>query len=201
MTPRMRPTPERLSAAGIVLGFLFPGAAARVPDRGIDVRQSSVRVSVLKAGLFSILSHDHLIAAPLAGGRLSTSDGPEVDLRFDARTLRVIDPGLSPDERAQIQKVMEGPKVLDAARHPEIRFRSTAVEPTGVGSWSVQGTLTLHGQTQPLRIPVTLREGRFCGSVTLRQTDFGIVPVRSAGGAVRVRDEVRVEFEIAAAES
>jgi len=201
MTPRMRPTPERLSAAAIVLGLLLPGASTRAQDRAIDVRRSVVRVRVLKAGLFSILSHDHLIAAPPAEGHLSTSSEPEVALRFDARALRVIDPGLSPDERAQIQKIMEGPKVLDAARHPEIRFRSTAVEPAGVGSWSVQGTLTLHGQTRALRIPVTLREGRFCGSVTFRQTDFGITPVRFAGGAVRVRDEVRVEFEIAAAES
>jgi hypothetical protein len=30
----------------------------------------------------------------------------------------------------------------------------------------------------------------------LRQKDFGITPVSVAGGSVKVKDEVRIEFEI-----
>jgi hypothetical protein len=30
----------------------------------------------------------------------------------------------------------------------------------------------------------------------VRQTDFGIQPVTAAGGAIKVKNEVRVEFEI-----
>jgi hypothetical protein len=33
--------------------------------------------------------------------------------------------------------------------------------------------------------------------VTLKQTDFGITPVTVVGGTVKVKDEVKIEFEIA----
>lgn len=194
-----RAGPAALAAAALLLGVLPPCPAARAQELGIDVGRSVVKVEVLRAGLLSIFGHDHIIAAPLAEGRLRTAGGPEVDLRFDARALRVLDPDLAPEKRAEVQKTMEGPQVLDAERYPEIRFRSTAVEPKGANLWSVRGTLTLHGKTRPLGMDVALREGRYRGSVTLRQTDFGITPVRVAGGTVRVRDEVRVAFEIAVA--
>lgn len=199
MKRRRRGAPARLltiPAAALVLGSLLPAAAAREEERAIDLQRSVVKLRVFSSGLLSFLGHDHSIAAPLAEGRLRTSRSPEVDLRFEARALRVLDPELSPDKRAQVQKTMEGPGVLDAERYPEIRFRSTALAPKGANLWSVQGMLTLHGQTRPLRMEVALRDGRYLGAVTLRQTDFGITPVRVAGGTVRVKDEVRVEFEI-----
>jgi hypothetical protein len=43
---------------------------------------------------------------------------------------------------------------------------------------------------------VTGGAGHYSGSATLRQSDFGIKPVAAAGGAIKVKDEVRVEFEI-----
>ena len=36
----------------------------------------------------------------------------------------------------------------------------------------------------------------YSGNALIRQTDFGIQPVRAAGGAVRVKDEVEVQFDI-----
>jgi hypothetical protein len=201
---RPRPVSARSTAvlvALLVLAALLRDAVARAQERAIDVRQSVVKLTVFKAGLLSAFAHDHLIVAPLAQGRLLVSDSPEVDLRFDPRALKVVDPDLSSAERADVQKTMEGPKVLDAERYPEIRFRSTAVEPKSAGLWSIAGTLTLHGQTKPLRIEVALQGGRYRGSVAFKQTDFGMTPVRFAGGAVRVRDEVRVDFEIAVAGS
>jgi polyisoprenoid-binding protein YceI len=43
---------------------------------------------------------------------------------------------------------------------------------------------------------VTGEPGHYRGSATVRQTDFGIKPVSVAGGTIKVKDEVRVEFEI-----
>jgi len=37
----------------------------------------------------------------------------------------------------------------------------------------------------------------FTGSATIRQTDFGITPIKVVGGAVSVRDDVKIEFRIA----
>ena len=38
--------------------------------------------------------------------------------------------------------------------------------------------------------------GRYKGSVTVRQSDFGIVPLSIAGGAIKVNDEVTIDFDI-----
>ena len=61
---------------------------------------------------------------------------------------------------------------------------------------TVRGTLTLHGQTAPVTVRVTERAGHFTGSSAFRLTEFSIKPVRIAGGTVKVKDEVRIEFDI-----
>jgi polyisoprenoid-binding protein YceI len=153
-------------------------------------------VRVFKNGFFSAFAHNHEIEAPIDGGEVSESGTLSVELRVDARKLRVLDPEASAGTRAQIQQTMEGPQVLDTGRFPEIHFQSTSVEPKGTDEWLVQGNLDLHGQTHPITVDVALRDGRYRGTVTLKQTAFGIKPVTIAGGTVKVKDEVRVEFEI-----
>ena len=93
-------------------------------------------------------------------------------------------------------------KVLDPARFPEISFVSTSVEPAGGSSapkrYLVRGNLTLHGVTRPIELPVSFSEGHYTGKVTLRQTAFSMTPVKIAGGAVKVKDDIEVVFEIVA---
>jgi polyisoprenoid-binding protein YceI len=100
--------------------------------------------------------------------------------------------------RAQVQMRMLGAEVLDAGRFPEIRFDSEAVERAAPDGWLVHGQLSLHGQTRRLAISVKRDQGHYKGSVTLKQTDFGITPISIAGGAVKVKDELNVEFDIVA---
>jgi len=40
------------------------------------------------------------------------------------------------------------------------------------------------------------QKGHYRGWAQLRQKDFAMTPVTVAGGTVKVKDEVRVEFEI-----
>jgi len=114
----------------------------------------------------------------------------------DARTLRVRDSDVSDKDRAEIQATMLGPKVLDSERFHEIRFHSTEVNRLGTDKWNLRGDLTLHGQTRPVEATVERHNNVYRGSTQLRQKDFGIKPVSVAGGSVKVKDEVRVEFEI-----
>jgi polyisoprenoid-binding protein YceI len=168
---------------------------ATAQQRAIDTAKSVMTVRVYKAGVLSAFGHDHEIAAPVAGGRVD-STAHTVELHADASALRVRDPKASEKDRDEIQKTMLGADVLDAGRYPEIAFRSTAVEAIGPGAWKVRGTLTLHGQTQPVTAEVRETAGRYEGNSLLKLADFGIKPVRIAGGAVRVKDEVRIEFDI-----
>jgi polyisoprenoid-binding protein YceI len=170
------------------------GLASAQP-RAIDTAKSVMTVRVYKAGLFSALGHNHEISAPISGGTVDVT-ARQVELRAQTRTLKVLDPGVSEKDRGEIQSTMLGADVLDAASHPEIVFRSTGAEAAGAGAWKVHGNLTLHGQTHTVDVDVRVDGGHYVGTSSFKQTQFGIRPVKVAGGTIRVKDEVRIEFNI-----
>lgn len=171
-------------------------AAGSSDAREIDGPHSTLTVHVYKSGFLSAFGHNHEIQAPIQSGQVRESDAPSVELRVDARNLRVLDPEVSSGTRAQIQETMLGTQVLDANRFPEIWFQSTGVEPKGPEHWIVHGNLALHGRNRPMAVEVALKDVCYRGSTTLKQTDFGMTPVTVAGGTVKVKDEVKIEFEI-----
>ncbi len=183
-------------AAALLL--LAAGSTAAVPaTREMDVARSTLTVRVFKAGLFSAFGHNHVIRAPVSQGSFDEGANlPTVHLQVDARQLQALDPDLSAKDRAEVQQTMLGPAVLDSARFPEIRFHSLTIEKAGEGKWRVHGDLTLRGQTRPVLVEVAGGAGHYLGSAAVRQSDFGIKPVTAAGGAIKVKDEVRVEFEV-----
>jgi hypothetical protein len=79
-------------------------------------------------------------------------------------------------------------------------FTSSKVIPSP-GGGAIEGTLTLNGTSQPARLQILApAPGKYRGSVTLRQTDFGITPYSGLFGALKLRDEVTAEFEVELAE-
>lgn len=167
---------------------------SRVP---IDGGRSSILIHVYKAGLLSAFGHEHEIHAAIERGTID--EGKQtVEFSVDARALRVMDRDVSDSDRAEIQSTMLGPKVLDSEKFPEIRFHSTTLEANGSGKWTARGDLMLHGQTHSVQVSVAGSHGHYRGSATLRQKDFGITPVTVAGGSIKVKDEVRIDFEIVA---
>jgi len=177
--------------------WLPPLAAAGSDAREIDGVHSTMTVRVYKSGFLSAFGHNHEIQAPIQSGQVKETGNPSVELSVDARKLRVSDTEVSGDTRAQIQETMLGAQVLDADHFPEIRFQSTGVEPKGPDHWIVHGVLALHGKNHPIAVEVALNDERYRGSATVKQTDFGIRPVTVAGGTVKVKNEVKIEFEIA----
>lgn len=188
---------SRRRRKGVALGALILGWAGGAPSqpRPIDGAKSAVTIQVKKAGVLSVFGHDHEIAAPVAGGSVDPAGG-KVELRFRAAALEVRDRGISEKDRAEVQSTMLGPQVLDSQRYPEIVFRSTSAKAAGAGAWHVEGELTLHGETRPVTADVRDQGGRYVGAVHLKQTDFGIKPVRVGGGAVRVKDEIQIDVDI-----
>ena len=188
-----------LAAAAVAgRGIAAPEAAKKTTSAKqqlIDTQKSVMTVRVNTGGLFAAFAHDHDIAAPIAGGSVDV-DAKRVEVRVNAGELRVKDAKASAEDRAKIQKTMLGPEVLDSRRYPEILFRSTAVEGSGPDSWTVRGNLTLREQTQAVAVKVREKGGHYVGDAVVKQTDFGIKPVRIAGGTVRVKDEVQIQFDI-----
>jgi polyisoprenoid-binding protein YceI len=189
---RLRMNATMCFAAAMLLGA---ATGTHQEPHAIDTQHSVMRVRVFKAGALSAFGHDHEISAPIAMGKVDPA-AQRVELEIDARTLSVVDPKASGKDRAQIRNTMLGPDVLDGERNPRIIFRSTGVEQAGSNAWKVSGNLTLHGETRPVIVQVSGTEDRYTGHSLVRQSDFGIKPVKTAGGAVRTKDEVRIEFDI-----
>src|SRR3954464_15104657 len=159
----------------LVIVILVAAAAASAQStRPIDPDRSKLTVHVGKAGMFSAFGHEHDIAAPVFSGAVRGQES--VEFSVDARQMKVADAEVSEKDRAEIQTTMLGPEVLDAARFPEIKFRSTAIESDKLGVWQVRGDLTLHGQTRAVVLSVKQAGDRYTGTSTFKQTDFGIKP-------------------------
>jgi polyisoprenoid-binding protein YceI len=194
-------------AAAIVLAGATRIAGATtyrvVPDR------SSVRIEVGKSGAFAFLAgHTHEVQGPIQGSVSADERDPthaEIRLTIRAGDLRVSARGEPPDDVPKVQERMLGPDVLDAARFPEITFRSTSIADVpargGAADVRVTGELTLRGRTQSISAPVHVRiEGASLvatGTLTVKQTDFGIKPV-SVAGVVTVKDTLTIRFTVAA---
>ena len=186
----------RLSSVALALWTLAATAAPHAETRPIDGERSTLTVFVYKSGLFSALADDHVIRAPLASGIMSADPPFGVELRVRSANLKVLDPGLSIEKRSEVQARMLGPEVLDSEKYPDIEFASTAIEAVGTDRWTVAGRLTIHGVTRVTTFSVARRDGRYRGAAVLKQRDFGIEPISIVGGTVKVKDELRVEFDI-----
>jgi len=95
--------------------------------------------------------------------------------------MRVLDPEISVDKRAEIQHAMKGNAVLDVEHFPEISYRSTAITKTGDAHWEVHGNLNLHGENQPVVVVVSSEAGHYRGSGSFKQSTEGLDTEKQTG--------------------
>jgi polyisoprenoid-binding protein YceI len=192
----MRSRTTSLAIAAFLAAIVCAPVPALCQSRPIDAEHSTVTVLVYKSGLFSAFADNHVIRAPIASGSLSDAAPLAIELTIRTADMRVVDPGVDAGRRDEIQQRMLGPEVLDVTRFADITFASTNIEPAGNGRWQVTGRLTIHGQAKSVAFPVSYANGKYSGEVTIKQRDFGIEPIKVAGGTVKVKDEMRVQFAI-----
>jgi polyisoprenoid-binding protein YceI len=119
-------------------------------QHNIDAQKSASTIHAGKTGGFSGFGHEHEVRAPIHNGTGETGAHPAVEIHVYARQLRAIDKDASEKERAEAQRTMLGPEVLDSEQHQEIVFKSAAVESAGQGRRTLRGNLTMRGQTRPV---------------------------------------------------
>ncbi len=172
--------------------------------------ESNFWVFVGKSGLFSALAHDHEIGVKSFGGTVivptAGAAGGALEMQVDAASLVVLDKKPSEEDKKKIFTSMHN-EVLESAKYQKIRFKSVSVsdvKQTGNDAYSfvVNGDLTLHGVTKRIAIPVaatiTPQQIRAAGKYTLKQSDYGIKPYSAAGGTVKVKDDIVVNYDIVA---
>jgi polyisoprenoid-binding protein YceI len=96
--------------------------------------------------------------------------------------------------------------------YPQITFRSTTVEATGLASFDLSGDLTIKDVTRQITIPFefegaatdpfgNVRAG-FEGSVTINRKDYGITwNAALETGGVLVSDKIVLQFDVSAIKS
>jgi polyisoprenoid-binding protein YceI len=179
-----------------LIAMVLPLAAQdrAIPDQRIDVERSTITIHVGKAGLLSAAGHDHWVNAPISSGTINES-APRVEFTVQTAKMRVKpDPKVDAKTEATIQKDLED-MTLETQKYPEIRFQSTHIEKTGE-EWKVDGTLSLHGASKPVRVSVKREGDAYTARTILKQTDFGIKPISVGGGTIKVKNEIEIEFQI-----
>lgn len=152
-------------------------------------------------GAAARLGHRLTIAVGDWSAHVDTADGKPVAVMFRAAldSLRVVSgrggaTPLTPVDKQLIRR--NATKTLQADRHPEVAFVSTSVALRG-SALDVAGDLTIHGVRRELAATLEASDGRVTGSIPVLQTDYGIKPYSQMLGQLRVRDEVRVEIDLA----
>jgi polyisoprenoid-binding protein YceI len=155
------------------------------------------------------MGHRHTIRAQQFTGSVEWDSAlPEavrIDLVIDAKSLKVTDDDLDPGDVAKVQQDMET-KVLEVEKYPEIHFLSNVatLRESSEGKWAldVSGSLLLHGVSQPVVVPLTVEMSgnvlHLQGETTLRQKDYEIEPVSVGLGTVKVKNEVKIQFNLVA---
>ncbi len=176
----------------------------------IDSSRSRLEIEVFRGGILKSFGHNHTISAGMFSGKVRLN--PEkltessVSLTIDADSLVVLDPDASEKERGDVQTTMKSPRVLDPMAFPRITFISTQVRKTAQVENGLEirltGRLNLHGTEKEISLPVRLTFERdllhVTGTTFINQTDFGINPIKLAGGTVRVKDQVKLNFDLQA---
>jgi len=102
---------------------------------------------------------------------------------------------LTDADRADIKTTI-GEKILLTGEHPVITFTSAQVTGT-VDAFQITGNLTILGQGRPITVYGGSDDGRIRGHATITQTQWGIKPYSAFAGALRLADDVQIEFDFA----
>jgi polyisoprenoid-binding protein YceI len=174
----------------------------------VDASQSRFIAQAFATGLLSAFGHNPRLAILNFEGEAefdpAAPDAAWAQLAARADSLVVID-DVSEKDRREIERATHE-ELLEAARYPKIVFRSATVTarqtPEGRYQARIIGDLSLRGITRELAIDATAtfkgNELRAQGGFPLRLSDFNIRPVSVAGGLLKLKDEVRLSFDILA---
>jgi polyisoprenoid-binding protein YceI len=168
---------------------LLLAAAPALPVGG------TVEVVVAPAGALKSRLHEHHFFARGLSGEVRP-DESKVRVEIDAAQLKDETPELSAADRAKVEKTVHGPEVLDAAAHPTIVFESNRLE-----GGKLFGTLEIRGVKKKVEVPIAVERSKggaihARGALRFKQSDFGIRPMHKALGAIAVKDEVEVRFDL-----
>jgi polyisoprenoid-binding protein YceI len=175
----------------------------------LDAARSKFIVRAFAGGALWFKGHDHFVAAREFTGeaRLTPGSVNPASLTLNVRAASLAETRDVFTE--QQKKIIDGELrdiVLEPDKYPEITFKSTDVSADvrrgGVFKVKLTGDLNLHGVTRRVVIPaeVTLdgQSLRARGEFEIKRSDFNVKATAAFHGTVRIRNRLKVIFDIVA---
>ena len=175
-----------------------------------------MRILVFRGGPLARFGHNHVMLVKGITGDVYLADNfhnSAFIMSFPLKDIEVDPPEARGDEGEEFatkpsaeaieatRKNMLGPAVLDVEKYPEGIIRSVSI----IGSkksFEVTIQITLHGVAREVTAPVAIETDdtvlTATGMLTLRTSDFNIIPFSVMGGGLQVQDEIKVRFHISA---
>jgi polyisoprenoid-binding protein YceI len=174
----------------------------------IDATASRFTVQAFATGLLSAFGHNPTIGIRDYEAEIQfvpeTFENALVHVKVQTSAMEVLDE-MKRDDRQKLEQEMFD-NVLDAKHFPTAVYESKRVSVQKLSDNLLEahltGELSFHGVTQEhsfdTRVTSMGTMMRISGEFPLRQSDYGIKPVSFAGGALRLKDEVKFKFDLVA---
>jgi polyisoprenoid-binding protein YceI len=189
-----------LTACALVL----LAGTSRAEVYNADPAHSEVIFSVRHmAGVSKVTGRFNEFTATI-NGDAAKADAASVEFTIKAASIDTKEAGRD--------KHLKSPDFFDVEKFPDITFKSSKITAKGQNKYDVAGTLTMHGVSKDITLPVTMagpvKDPRgnerfgFEVTTTLNRKDYGISwnKALDAGGVV-VSDEVQVAINMEAAKA
>ncbi len=174
----------------------------------IDVSRSKFMVHASRGGLAYFKGHNHEIAVRDFSGEanlnLDLINPASLSMTIRADSLEETSDVFTPQQKEIIKKELRE-IVLEAAKYPEIAFKSTDVQGrinNGQFDVKIGGDMILHGVRKhiviPARVSVSGDTLRAQGEFTINRHDFKVNATSAFHGLVRVKDKLKFTFDIVA---
>jgi len=185
----------------------------------IVAERSNLRVLAYRAGSLATLGHNHVVSSDTLQGTVYVAEplsATTFELRLPVTGFVIDDPqeraAAGPDFSAPVdaddiegtRSNLLGEKQLDALNWPEILLRCRGATRVAEG-WVLDVDITSRGNTRRVEIPAQITiiddELKASGAFSLRQSELGLVPFSVMMGALKVRDQIDVHFQLTAQKS
>ncbi|MFO1175841.1 MAG: YceI family protein [Paracoccaceae bacterium] len=208
--------PARLARMALVLSCLAGTAAVAQdpatmpsgPPAGtyhIDPPHGRLLFSVNHLGFSEYIGLFRTFTATLAFDP-AAPEKMQLEAQIDPKSIET----LYKDPTLDFNAVLAGPELLDAAKYPDMTFKSTQVRVTSPSEAAVTGDLTLHGFTRPVTMHVRYNGGYagnpldpggarigFSAEGALFRSDFGMTfGIPAPGTMMGVGDLVSFRIEV-----
>lgn len=157
----------------------------------IGPSNGSLKVKTGREGAAAKAGHDLVLGVNSWDATIEGGDSPSIKLTADPSSFEVIEgsggaKALSDKDKADIKKSISS-KVLGSS---QISFQSSEVTDS-----AAKGELSIAGSSSSVSVPLSVDGGTISGSIQLSQSEFGIKQFKALMGALKVSDQVTVEFE------